>query len=100
MLAPYATLTWIRRAHFRDAIIAQPSLHWTASQCPSTTSIWWTMTLIHSALAGGGSIDDCDALRADASKSVLGHRVLAPSTLGTYLRSFTWGHARHSSSTP
>ncbi len=52
------------------------------------------MTLIHSALAGGDSIDDCDALRAGATQSVLGHAVLAPSTLGTFLRSFTWGHAR------
>ena len=45
------------------------------------------MTLIHSALAGGDSIDDADALRAGATASVLGHGVLAPSTLGTYLRS-------------
>src|SRR5680860_998940 len=52
------------------------------------------MTLIHSALAGGDSIDDCDALRAGATQAVLGHTVLAPSTLGTFLRSFTWGHAR------
>jgi hypothetical protein len=52
------------------------------------------MTLIHSALAGGDSIDDADALRAGASQAVLGHAVLAPSTLGTYLRSYTWGHAR------
>lgn len=52
------------------------------------------MTLIHSALAGGDSIDDCDALRAGATASVLGHVVLAPSTLGTFLRSFTWGHVR------
>jgi len=52
------------------------------------------MTLIHSALAGGDSIDDCDALRAGSTQSVLGHGVLAPSTLGTFLRSFTYGHAR------
>src|SRR5680860_562971 len=52
------------------------------------------MTLIHSALAGGDSIDDADALRAGATGAVLGHAVLAPSTLGTFLRSFTWGHAR------
>jgi len=52
------------------------------------------MTVIHSALAGGDSIDDCDALRAGATRAVLGHAVLAPSTLGTFLRSFTWGHAR------
>ena len=52
------------------------------------------MTLIHSALAGGDSIDDADALRAGATEAVLGHAVLAPSTLGTFLRSFSWGHAR------
>jgi hypothetical protein len=52
------------------------------------------MTLIHSALAGGDSIDDADALRAGSTQVVLGHGVLAPSTLGTYLRSYTWGHAR------
>jgi len=52
------------------------------------------MTIIHSALAGGDSIDDCDALRAGATQAALGHAVLAPSTLGTFLRSFTWGHAR------
>lgn len=52
------------------------------------------MTIIHSALAAGDSINDCDALRAGATQAVLGHAVLAPSTLGTFLRSFTWGHAR------
>ena len=52
------------------------------------------MTLIHSALADGDSIDDADALRAGSSSAVLGHAVSAPSTLGTFLRSFTWGHAR------
>jgi DDE family transposase len=52
------------------------------------------MTLIHSVLAGGDCIDDADALRAGDTASVLGHGVLAPSTLGTFLRSFTWGHAR------
>lgn len=52
------------------------------------------MTLVHSALAGGDSIDDADALRAGSTQAALGHAVLAPSTLGTFLRSFTWGHAR------
>jgi hypothetical protein len=51
------------------------------------------MTLIHSALAGGDCIDDADALRAGDTQAVLGHGVLAPSTLGTFLRSFSWGHA-------
>src|SRR5215216_1670255 len=36
-----------------------------------------------------------DRLRAGATGQVLGHRVAAPSTLGTFfLRSFTWGSAR------
>jgi hypothetical protein len=52
------------------------------------------MTLIHSALADGDSIDDADALRAGSTQAGLGHVVLAPSTLGTFLRGFTWGHAR------
>ena len=52
------------------------------------------MTLVHSALAGGEWIDDVDRLRAGATGAVLGHRVAAPSTLGTFLRSFTWGSAR------
>jgi hypothetical protein len=52
------------------------------------------MTVIHSALAGGDSIDDCDVLRAGSTEAVLGHAVLAPSTIGTFLRSFSWGHAR------
>jgi hypothetical protein len=52
------------------------------------------MTVIHSALAGGDSIDDCDVLRAGSTQLVLGHAVLAPSTIGIFLRSFTWGHCR------
>jgi hypothetical protein len=52
------------------------------------------MTLLHSALAGGQWIDDCDRLRAGSTGQLLGHRVFAPSTIGTFLRSFTFGHAR------
>ncbi len=52
------------------------------------------MTVIHAMLAGADSIDDCDVLRAGATQVVLGHAVLAPSTIGTFLRSFTWGHCR------
>jgi hypothetical protein len=50
------------------------------------------MTLIESALAGGDCIDDADAMRVASTPEVLGHAVRAPSTLGTFLRSFTWGH--------
>ena len=51
-------------------------------------------TLVASALAGGDCIDDADALRAGQTSSVLGCMVKAPSTLGTFLRSFRWGHVR------
>ncbi len=47
-----------------------------------------------SALAGGDCIDDADALRAGSTDGVLGCVVKAPSTLGTFLRSFRWGHVR------
>jgi hypothetical protein len=52
------------------------------------------LTVIHSALAGGDCIDDVAALRAGATQAVLGHRAVAPSTVGTFLRSMGWGHAR------
>lgn len=52
------------------------------------------LTVIHSALAGGDCIEDVTALRAGATQAVLGHRVAAPSTVGTFLRSMRWGHAR------
>jgi hypothetical protein len=52
------------------------------------------LTLVHAMLAGGDCIDDADLLRCGQTASVLGHRVMAPSTLGTFLRSFTFGHVR------
>ena len=52
------------------------------------------MTLVASALAGGDCIDDADALRAGGTGRVPGCTVKAPSTLGTFLRSFRWGHVR------
>ena len=52
------------------------------------------MTLVASALAGGDCIDDADVLRAGGTAGVLGFTAKAPSTLGTFLRSFRWGHVR------
>ena len=52
------------------------------------------LTPVASALAGGDCIDDADALRAGGTVGVLGCVVKAPSTLGTFLRSFRWGHVR------
>ena len=52
------------------------------------------ITLIASALAGGDCIDDADALRTGGTACTLGGTGKAPSTLGTFLRSFRWGHVR------
>ena len=52
------------------------------------------LTLVASALAGGDCIDDADVLRTGGTACTLGGTVKAPSTLGTFLRSFRWGHVR------
>jgi hypothetical protein len=52
------------------------------------------MSLVHGMLAGADSIDDMNVLRAGSTGVILGHRVMAPSTLGTFLRAFTFGHVR------
>ena len=43
------------------------------------------LTLTHAMIAGGTHIDHADLLRAGSTGAVLGHRVMAPSTLGTFL---------------
>jgi hypothetical protein len=52
------------------------------------------MTLISAMLLGADSIDDCDVLRAGRTGALLGHRIAAPSTLGSFPRAFTFGHVR------
>jgi hypothetical protein len=52
------------------------------------------LTLIHALIAGGDCIDDVELLRAASTQAVLGHRVMAASTVGTWLRAFTFGHVR------
>lgn len=52
------------------------------------------LSLVMSALAGGECIDDANALRAGGTERILGFSVKAASTLGTFLRSFSWGHVR------
>ena len=51
------------------------------------------MTLVFAMLLGADSIDDCDVLRAGRTRRCsVGDT--APSTLGTFLRAFTFGHVR------
>ena len=52
------------------------------------------MALVASALAGGDCIDDAQVLRTGRADALLGAWVPAPSTLGVFLRSFSWADAR------
>lgn len=52
------------------------------------------MALIFAMVLGADSIDDCDVLRAGCTRRLLGGWLPAPSTLGTFLRAFTFGHVR------
>jgi hypothetical protein len=52
------------------------------------------MTLVSAMTLGADCIEDCDVLRSGQTSAVLGHGIAAPSTLGTFLRAFTFGHVR------
>ena len=52
------------------------------------------MALVFAMLLGADSIDDCELLRAGRTRRLLGGWLPAPSTLGTFLRAFTFGHVR------
>jgi hypothetical protein len=52
------------------------------------------MTMVSAMALGADCIEDCDVLRSGQTAAVLGHGVVAPSTLGTFLRAFTFGHVR------
>src|SRR3712207_3630311 len=51
------------------------------------------LTVVGAALAGGDSIDDCNVVRSGAAPQLFDD-VRAPSTVGTWLRSFTWASVR------
>ena len=52
------------------------------------------LTMLSAMALGADCIEDCDVLRSGQTVAVLGHRVSAPSTVGTFLRAFTFGHVR------
>src|SRR5271166_6529255 len=52
------------------------------------------LALIFAMVLGADSIDDADVLRAGRTRRLLGGWLPAPSTLGTFLRAFTFGHVR------
>jgi hypothetical protein len=51
------------------------------------------LSIVGGMIAGADSIDDLDVLRHGGLSRLFGG-VRAPSTLGTFLRAFTWGHVR------
>lgn len=53
-------------------------------------------TFVASVLVGADCIDDADALCSGSAERVLGRTHKVPSTLGTFLYSFRWGHVRGS----
>lgn len=50
--------------------------------------------VLYAMVLGADSIDDCGVLRAGRTGRLLGGWIPAPSTLGTFLRAFTFGHVR------
>jgi hypothetical protein len=58
------------------------------------------LTLMHALVAGGDCIDDAEVLRTGSTAQVLRHRVMAPSTLGTFLRAFTSATSANSTGSP
>ena len=52
------------------------------------------LALVYAMVLGADSIDDCELLRAGRTRRLLGGWLPAPSTLGTFLRAFTFGHVR------
>jgi hypothetical protein len=52
------------------------------------------MALLFAMVLGADSIDDSDVLRAGRTRRLLGGSLPAPSTFGTFLRAFTFGHVR------
>jgi Transposase DDE domain group 1 len=62
--------------------------------CENSVIIQARACLVPLRPTGAGPIDDVEVLRAGATASVLGHRVMAASTVGVFLRAFSFGHVR------
>ena len=84
-------VTLAHRLRLRELVDAHLDLGSAAGRANAGDKL---LTLVLSALAGGDCIDDADALRAGGTERIIGCSVKAASTLGTFLRSFRWGHVR------
>jgi hypothetical protein len=88
LLAPAALAQQLGIAETVDERVRLPSDAAGRANCGTKA-----MTVIGAMLAGGDSIDDCDVLRAGAGPEVF-DQLRAPSTIGTWLRSFNWASVR------
>jgi hypothetical protein len=53
-----------------------------------------SLTVVSTLLAGGDCIDDVNLLHAGSTAKIVGHDTVAASTVGSWLRSLTFGHVR------
>jgi hypothetical protein len=69
-------------------------VRWQRTQPGAANAGRKVMALVFAMVLGADSIDDCEILRVGRTRRLLGGWMPAPSTLGTFLRAFTFGHVR------
>src|SRR3954462_6583984 len=74
--------------------LAQDRVRLRRDRCGAANAGRKVMALLFAMVLGADSIDDTSVLRAGRTRRLLGGWLPAPSTLGTFLRAFTFGHVR------
>jgi hypothetical protein len=74
--------------------LAGKLVRWQRKQTGAANAGRKVMALLFAMVLGADSIDDCEILRVGRTRRLLGGWLPAPSTLGTFLRAFTFGHVR------
>jgi hypothetical protein len=74
--------------------LAGKLVRWQRKQPGAANAGRKVMALVFAMVLGADSIDDCEILRVGRTRRLLGGWMPAPSTLGTFLRAFTFGHVR------
>jgi Transposase DDE domain group 1 len=92
-LIPFAGLVPVMRLARRAGLAALVATKLTVPGGAGCDAAAKVSSIVAGMLAGADSIDDMDVLREGAVHKVL-PGVKAPSTVGTFLRAFTFGHVR------
>src|SRR3954470_18787573 len=89
-------LRWSRRSRSGSGVeaLAQRLVRLRGDRPGAANAGRKVMALVFAMVLGADSIDDADVLRAGRRRRRLGGWLPAPSTLGTFLRAFTFGHVR------